>query len=95
MISTFRCYHRTRRTAGIGTARRITIETAMVLVSRWLPEAVANTMRPIVSGTVMACYSAAARTNEMVGEAVERVESIITRGGQVEEEGSGGTESAA
>lgn len=73
----------------------IAIGTAMVLASRWLPEAVANTVRPVINGTVAACYSAAAKTSEMVGEAVERVESIITRQGQPEEKGSEAAESSA
>jgi hypothetical protein len=73
----------------------IAIGTAMVLVSRWLPEAVAGTVRPIINGTVSACYSAAAKTGEMVGEAVERVESIITHRGQAEEEASAAAEGSA
>jgi hypothetical protein len=63
----------------------IALGTGIVIVSRWLPQAVGDTVQPIVNTTVKACYSAAAKTSEMLGEAAQRVESIITRQAPAEE----------
>jgi len=70
----------------------IAIGTGIVIASRWLPEAVGDTVQPVVKSTVKACYSAAAKTSQMLGEAVQRVESIITRQAPREEEAAGASE---
>jgi hypothetical protein len=57
----------------------VALGTGIVVASRWLPKAVGETVRPIVNGTVEACYSAAAKTGEMLGEAAQRVENLVTR----------------
>ncbi len=57
----------------------VALGTGIVIASKWLPQAVGDTVQPIVNSTVKACYSAAAKTSEMLGEAARRVESIITR----------------
>jgi len=70
----------------------IAIGTGVVLTSRWLPEAVGKNVQPIVTSTVKACYLAAAKTSEMIGEAVERVEDLIMRRGPLREETIAATE---
>jgi len=57
----------------------VALGTGIVIASRWLPPVVGETVEPIVNNTVKACYSAAAKTSEIVSEAAQRVESIITR----------------
>jgi len=64
----------------------IAIGTGMVIAAQWLPEEVGKTVKPMINGTVKACYSAAAKTSAMVGDAVEQVESIVMRRGQSGEE---------
>ncbi len=57
----------------------VALGTGIMIVARWLPESVGDTVRPVVNGTVGACYSAAAKTSEIVGHAARRAEGIITR----------------
>ena len=45
----------------------IAIGTGIVIASRWLPEAVGETVQPVVNETVKACYSAAAKASGMLG----------------------------
>jgi len=63
----------------------IALGTGIVIASRWLPKAVAETVQPIANQTIEACYSAAAKTSEMLGEAAHRVESIVLRQASREE----------
>ena len=70
----------------------IAIGTGVVLTSRWLPEAVGKNVQPIVTSTVKACYLAAAKTSEMVGEAVERVGELVMRRGSLREEATAASE---
>lgn len=67
----------------------IALGTGIVIASRWLPQAVGDTVQPVVNRTVKACYSAAAKTSEMLGDAARRVESIITRQAPAEEKPTG------
>ena len=64
----------------------IAMGTGIMVASRWLPETVGGTLEPVVNDTVKACYSAAAKTSQILGEAVQRVESILTRQAPSEEE---------
>jgi hypothetical protein len=64
----------------------VALGTGIVIASRWLPQAVGDTVEPIVRSTVQACYTAAAKTSEMLGEAVQRVEGLVTRRATLEEE---------
>lgn len=70
----------------------VALGTGIVIASRWLPPTVGERVQPIVDSTVKACYSAAAKTSEMVSEAAQRVESIITRRAPSEEEASAAPE---
>ena len=57
----------------------VALGTGIMIASKWVPQTVSDKVQPIVNGTVQACYSAAAKTSEMLGEAAQRVEGIITR----------------
>ncbi|HYB91102.1 MAG TPA: hypothetical protein VEC38_08655 [Candidatus Binataceae bacterium] len=71
----------------------VALGTGIMIASRWLPQAVGDTVQPIVDSTVNACYSAAAKTSEMLSDAAQRVESILTRQAAPEEEASAPVES--
>lgn len=57
----------------------VALGTGIMIVARWLPESVGDTVRPVVNGTVGACYTAASKTSAMVGHAARRAEGIIRR----------------
>jgi hypothetical protein len=66
----------------------IALGTGIVIASKWLPKAVGDAVEPILNSTVEACYSAAAETSKMLGEAAQRVGSIIrTQAPQAPHEG--------
>lgn len=55
----------------------IAIGTGLVYASKWLPGAVGESVQPIVNSTITACYSAATKTREMLGEAAQQIEAVI------------------
>ncbi len=63
----------------------IALGTGIMIASRWLPRTIGDTVQPVINGTVNACYSAAAKTSEMLGDAARRVEGILTRQAPAEE----------
>ena len=55
----------------------IALGSGISYAAKWLPEAVTAALQPILNNSVNACYSAASKTGEMLGEAAERIESVI------------------
>ncbi len=63
----------------------IAIGTGIVLAAKLVPEPISGAILPVVNGTLKACYSAAAKMGELVGEAVEGIEGAVGIGGKREE----------
>jgi hypothetical protein len=56
----------------------IAIGTGIAMAAKWAPEPISGAVLPVVNSTLMACYTAAVRTGQMLGDAIERIEGAIT-----------------
>jgi len=56
----------------------IAIGTGIAVATKWAPEPISGAVLPAVNSTLKACYNAAVRTGEMLGEAIEGIEGAIT-----------------
>jgi Protein of unknown function (DUF5132) len=65
-------------------AAGMVVGAGIVLVSRWMPNLIRATLRPVVSTAVKAGYSAVTIANEALAEAAEEVQDMLAeaRAGQ-------------
>ncbi|MGO9056132.1 MAG: hypothetical protein ACLQU2_01900 [Candidatus Binataceae bacterium] len=56
----------------------IAIGTGIAVASKWAPEPLSGAVLPLVNSTLKACYTAAVRMSEMLGDAIEGIEGAVT-----------------
>jgi hypothetical protein len=56
----------------------IAIGTGIAMAAKWAPEPISGAVLPVVNSTLKACYTAAVRTGQMLGDAIEGIEGAIT-----------------